>query len=168
MQKRINMKSLITITLVTLIGFSSCKKTNNLNAAESPSKTYFIDYDDKEKLNKLKHRVKKDGDTIAYLELKAIYRNTNRYDEFLYYALLMSNDYNYSQAHFDTYLILRNIDDSTFSKKSKLVANFYLLLAHENNVKDAKYVMNDRFGKKSNFPKSEKYWIKINAKRLKK
>lgn len=58
-------------------------------------------------MDSLNYLVLSKGDTLAYNELKGIhYIGEQKFTGFLYYALIMSNKYNYKVASFDVYDIL--------------------------------------------------------------
>jgi hypothetical protein len=77
-------------------------------------------------IDSLDNRVLNYGDTLAYGELRMIhYLAEQRSTGFLFYALVMSNKYNYGQASYDVYYILTH-GDSTLDVKSKEMADYYL------------------------------------------
>lgn len=77
------------------------------------------------------------GDTIMY---KKAYRyfSINHHDkEFLYYSITMAHVYSFSQAYFDTYTILTNVNDSN-KLKNNILCDYYLLKSYEGNNHHAK------------------------------
>ncbi|MEO8255695.1 MAG: hypothetical protein ABI554_15050 [Flavobacterium sp.] len=58
-------------------------------------------------LSTLKKEVSVKGDTIAYGQLVIAYLNYPP-EDFLFWALLMSNKYNYSPAYLDVFFALKN------------------------------------------------------------
>lgn len=90
---------------------------------------------DRARVSRLMDSIYSFGDTNAYSSLSSDYFISSRLDEFLYYALIMANKYNYSKAYFDVYYTLshpysgeefQELDDRT-----KRMALYYLLKAYE-------------------------------------
>ncbi|MGC4040315.1 MAG: hypothetical protein QM710_05895 [Flavobacterium sp.] len=121
------MKYYIIITVSSL--FVSCnnikneEKSNSVNSASVFREKLY----DKKLIDSLNHLVLDKGDTIAYNELKVIhYIGEQKFTGFLFYALVMSNKFNYKKASFDVYDIL-NSETSTLDVKTKKMADEYLL-----------------------------------------
>ncbi|MDP5199874.1 hypothetical protein [Flavobacterium sp. DG2-3] len=120
------MKWNIIIFIFLLI---SCNKKNEDVAVTSDnSGSYFRrKLDDKKLMDSLNYLVLNKGDTLAYNELKGIhYIGEQKFSGFLYYALIMSNKYNYKRASFDVYDILM-IDKEFLDEKTKKMAEEYLM-----------------------------------------
>jgi len=89
------------------------------------------------------------GDTIAYKEIRKYYSETTSGD-FLYWSLIMSNKYNYSQAHLDVFYSITgdyiggNLDRfyEIDSQTQKLAISF-LNKAVKANVKEAIDIKNE-------------------------
>jgi hypothetical protein len=93
--------------------------------ADTPT-TFMQKFSNLELMNNLHNRVLHHGDTLAYRELRMIhYLAEQRVTGFLFYALVMSNKYNYDQASYDVYDILTH-GDSTLDVKSREMADYYL------------------------------------------
>ena len=144
------MKKFILIILTILV-ISSCQKQPE-RSDESPifiSGNFFEDFNDEQMIKTLSGKIIA-GDTIAYAALKEIYFNSGHSKEFLYYSITMANNFQYYDAYFTTYIILRtDIIDSTNVASNK-IANDYLLKAFELGHKDANYEMKDRFPESNN------------------
>jgi hypothetical protein len=84
------------------------------------------------------------GDKDAYYELKIAYLDYSYTEEFLLYAMIMANKYDYPQAYFDVYFFLtqvfsrniKNIDECS----AKLAVE-YLLKAYEKGHHQAKDIV---------------------------
>ncbi|MBE8723388.1 hypothetical protein [Flavobacterium hungaricum] len=121
------MKWLIIIIISS--GMFSCNKKNPSEITSSEnSGTFFREkLHNKELMDSLDYLVLSKGDTLAYNELKGIhYIGEQKFNGFLYYALIMSNKYNYKRASFDVYDILMH-DEKFLDKKTKKMADEYLL-----------------------------------------
>jgi hypothetical protein len=76
----------------------------------------------------LDNRVLNYGDTLAYNELEAIHRiGGQRFTGLLYYAVIMSNKYNYKKASSDVHDILTSNSEIILDNKTKKIADEYLL-----------------------------------------
>lgn len=158
------MYKLIVLTIIVNF-FTFCEKKEvkrNEDFSFSPSKPYLNDFNNRKKINNLFNKILIGGDTIAYKELKDIYVYSGHGDDFLYCTLIMANNFNYSQAYFDAYIILKTDKFNSTNIKTNKLANYYLLRAHENDVKDIKFSLKERFGDLSNLPKADNYWLEIN------
>ncbi|MBZ4037618.1 hypothetical protein K6T82_22845 [Flavobacterium sp. 17A] len=119
------MKWSLVILIFVLI---SCnKKNNDPIITDDNSASYFRrKLENKKLMDSLNDLVLSKGDTLAYNELKAIhYIGEQKFTGFLYYAMIMSNKYNYKVASFDVYDIL-TIDKKFLDEKTKKIAEEYL------------------------------------------
>jgi hypothetical protein len=85
-----------------------------------------------------------EGDTIAYQSLTIEYLDYPFPEEFLYYAFIMANKYNYLQAYFDVYTCLTDIYNSNIEKIDNATANLaieYLLKAYQKGHHQAKDIV---------------------------
>ena len=73
-------------------------------------------------LSELGSLVIDDGDTLAYYDLSVAYLDMSHPEEFLVYALIMANKYDYPQAHFDVYSCLVNVYYSDITKIDEITA----------------------------------------------
>jgi hypothetical protein len=108
--------------------FSCNKKSNDkIVTSDDNSGSYFRrKLENKKLMDSLNDLVLSKGDTLAYNELKGIhYIGEQKFTGFLYYALIMSNKYNYKRASFDVYDIL-TIDKKVLDEKTKKMADEYL------------------------------------------
>lgn len=101
----------------------------------------------------LQEKIINSGDTIAYSELSSIYISFPK--EFLYYSMVMANDYNYSPAYYDIYWILKT--DSKNDNGVNRLANYYLLRACELNNNDALKHAISIYGDKRAIPSSQDF-----------
>lgn len=89
--------------------FISCNKKEKIGTRKlTNSASYFREkLYNKELMDSLDNLVLNNGDTLAYKELIGVYCIVEqKFSNFLYHALLMSNKYNYKEASFDVYDIL--------------------------------------------------------------
>lgn len=120
------MKWNLVILIFLLI---SCnKKNNDAIVTDDNSASYFRrKLENKKLLDSLDYLVMSKGDTLAYNELKAIhYIGEQKFTGFLYYALIMSNKYNYKVASYDVYDILTT-NEKFLDKETRRMADEYLL-----------------------------------------
>jgi len=101
-------------------------ETKSSNVSDITSASYFMEkLLDLHLIDSLDNLALNKGDTSAYNELKKIhYIGQQRSTGFLYYALIMSNKFNYKKASYDVYdiLIRDSLDD-----KTREMANKYLI-----------------------------------------
>ena len=97
-------------------------------------------------LKELKEKIVKTGDTVSYEELSTAYMDYS-IGEFLPYALLMANKYNYPQAYFDVYESLVLMQSSgldtieSLDPQSLKMALDYLKLSSEKGLPVAKKIL---------------------------
>ncbi|MNL01748.1 hypothetical protein D3C87_1222290 [compost metagenome] len=127
------MKWNLVILILLLI---SCNKKNNdeIAISDDNSASYFRrKLENKKLMDSLDYLVMSKGDTLAYNELKAIhYIGEHKFTGFLYYALIMSNKYNYKVASFDVYDILTT-NEKYLDKETRRMADEYLLKSKRRN-----------------------------------
>jgi len=148
---------IIILLLSTLV---SCKKYSNQHQAKPAlaGEQYFKLFDNKDTLSKLERKVILEGDTIAFLKMKDIYYISEHQYDFLYYATVMANEYDYHAAHSTLYGILRS--DLYKESKTNKLANYHLLRSYETGNKSAVITLKNLFPQK--IPKSSDYWDEIN------
>lgn len=156
------MKLKFKIVIVFFVFYACNKKNNNHKNNEYEESTntfsfYNEKFMDDVQIEKLKNAVQEKGDTLAFKELEEIYFNSGHRKEFLYYALFMSNAYNYKQAYYSVYRILHTDFGEEKYKYNDKLANYYLLKAYELGSKNAIYNIEERFPK-SKIPSSKEYW----------
>ena len=129
----------ISIVLVSLIViFSSCQKKHMGVSINEPSKA----------INELKKLVLEEGDIDAYEVLETAYLDESP-GEFLPYALVMANKYNYPRGHYDVYENLMWLfsctqgDLSCMDKATMKLANNHLELAAKNGETTAISVLSE-------------------------
>lgn len=147
------MKKNIKFNLFLLLLFSfSCndKKDNYLKKTETLTSTAQLN----DSIYKTADAAIKSGDTLAYKKSYRYFSVNHHEKEFLYYSLTMANTYHWSQAYFDTYTILTNVNDENKISDSNL-AKYYLLKSYEKNNRYAKEIVQEMFlDKKLKVPSS--------------
>jgi hypothetical protein len=129
------MKYLILILCFTLLVNCNApkEKTNNNIIERSMNQTHKSE-------TELKEAILYKGDTIAYYELNIAYLDHSFQEEFLIYAIIMANKYDYTQAYYDVFYNIRlpfkDIND--IDKSSAKIAIEYLLKAAEKGHVQAK------------------------------
>ncbi|MFD2942411.1 hypothetical protein [Flavobacterium notoginsengisoli] len=126
------MKWSIIIFIFLLV---SCNKKNNTEiVSDSNSGILFREkLHNKKLIDSLDYLVLSKGDTLAYNELKGIhYIGEQKFTGFLYYALIMSNKYNYKVASFDVYDILTT-NEKILDKETRSMADEYLIKSKIHN-----------------------------------
>lgn len=84
-------------------------------------------------------RVLEYGDTNSYHEIKSYNIDTPHYPDFMYYALIMSDKYNYTPAYYDVYYCLFNSFENPDNLGMKLrnMAIDYLKIAARRKLPEA-------------------------------
>lgn len=104
------------VVVVFFIICASCndKKTNQTEIKKdddvSTGSIYSDEYNNKEKTDKLLNKIVHEGDTTAHNNLAEIYFLSGHRLSFLYVSILMANKYKYSQAYYDVYNCLYNLN----------------------------------------------------------
>ncbi|BES62599.1 hypothetical protein [Dysgonomonas capnocytophagoides] len=92
----------------------------------------------------LKKRIIECGDTASYQTLWYSYLDSPQPEEFLYYAMIMANKYNYPQAYYDVYLCLANTTDvDKLDDATKKIVVEYLVKASERGQDQASEVLEE-------------------------
>lgn len=86
----------------------------------------------------------KSGDTLAYKKAYRYFSINHHEKEFLYYSITMAHTYDWSQAYFDTYTILTNVNDEN-KISNKDLADYYLIKSYEKNNRYAKEIVKEIF-----------------------
>jgi len=110
------------LLLFILISFSTSSCQNNDSEKELwINKSFYDKFKDSTVRDSLANRISL-GDSVAYQELREIYFLSTRQEEFLYFALIMANNFDYKEAYFDIHWILKEranqSGDSVLSKLS--------------------------------------------------
>lgn len=98
--------------------------------------------------NKLKKSIQ-DGDTASYESVREDYLIGGYRDELLFYAILMAEKYQYSEACFD---VFSGLDTSLYGSLTsenylyKKIADYYLIQAYIKGSRSAKFPIKERFG----------------------
>lgn len=98
------------------------------------------------------------GDTLAYISISKDYLLGGGDDMFLYFALMMTDKYDYHMAYFDVYRYYSRFKNN---KMFDLLADFYLLKAYFKKNKSAKNEIVTRFGVDTNEKKLQQYLYRI-------
>lgn len=147
------MKKLFLLFILFLL--SNCDKSTSkadvklkdmLNEKQTTEYVPYVDnkfdFNDKtlkENLNKAIY----EGDTLAYNKACKEYAVNGRYKEFLYYAVLMAEKNNYSNAYWDISTILSFEEDHPlFDKFESKYGTYSILKAYELGQRGAKSSMN--------------------------
>lgn len=96
--------------------------------------------------NELKKSILFKGDIDAYNSLGTAYLDYTFQEEFLLYAMIMANKYEYPQAYFDVFTCLTDIylsDLNQIDDKTASLAIDYLLKAYEKGHHQAKDVVEE-------------------------
>ena len=148
------MKRYLYFFLITL-GTICC--SNPINDKSISINTATRPYDDLQKL------IVFNGDTNAYEELSIQYFDHDHQDEFLIYALVMANKYDYAQAYFDVFYCLTLPFYGTgaqIDEKTAHIAIVYLIEAADKGHHQAMRIVMDLSkydGKVTDKQKLEKY-----------
>ncbi len=97
-------------------------------------------------ITELKESVLYNGDIGAYNELDIAYLDHTFQEEFLLYAMIMANKYNYPQAYYDVFTCLTDIylsDLNQLDEKTASLAIDYLLQANEKGHHQAKDIVEE-------------------------
>jgi len=149
--------------LFLAISFTNCtyQKNKSKEGINEPlSESFFKKFNNQEAKRALINRVLSKGDTLAYQELWDIYTYSGHSEEFLSISLNMANNFNYPQAYLDTYILLKTDIINDNNHNTNMLANYYLLKAHELKNSDSESLLKERFGNDV-IPKSEEYWQNI-------
>jgi len=146
----------IYFSVLSILTLLACEKQKSEGIIKgSPMNSRYVKlYNDKDKISQLHQRILQKGDTVAYMELKAIYDISEHYDELLYVSTVMAEKYNYREAYKTSYEILVRDADSTTNKKR--LAYYNLLKAFELGDKRSAEELEQIFPK--GIPKSNQYW----------
>jgi len=94
----------------------------------------------------LKGLVLTKGNEDAYYELKMAYLDFEYPEEFLLYAMIMANKYDFAQAYFDVYdcfVEINRLDITKIDQKSANLAIDYLIKAKDKNHEQAQEIVNE-------------------------
>lgn len=97
-------------------------------------------------MSTLKKLVLTQGDEDAYYELSNAYLDYEYPEEFLMYAMIMANKYNYPQAYFDVYdciIGINRLDIKSIDENSASIAIKYLLKASEKEHEQAQEIVKE-------------------------
>jgi hypothetical protein len=128
------MKTFIILTITIL--FFSCNLENKKeeNKHEKHNELSFsTNQQGNSNETELKMAVLYEGDTQSYERLDIAFLDYSFQEEFLIYALIMANKYDYPQAYFDVYVCLTNVfsDISEIDEATANLAISYLLKAKD-------------------------------------
>lgn len=127
------MKNLAVILFSTLFIGCCNEKSNDNSIQNSGNNDFSMNYVSESKSN-LTNSVIKFGDTNAYSSLNVYFMDEPYQEEFLFYALIMANKYQYPQAYYDVYFnltILFTSDMNQIDEETAKMAINYLLMAAE-------------------------------------
>ncbi|WP_199141938.1 hypothetical protein [Pedobacter sp. ASV12] len=155
------MRCLLLIYFCLILFGCESKKSKPIEPL-STGKVFLSEFDNNIKIKSLSEQAQK-GDTAAYNKLYEIYSLSDHSEEFLYKAVTMAETYNYSQAYFDVYIILRSGKSNSKNSFTNKLANYYLLKAFEAGNSHSRFQIEERFNKReiSSLPTSREYWNEI-------
>jgi len=140
-------KKLKFILLISFTFILSCNKKNKTAIIKNREATNTSVATLNDSIIKLANKAIVKGDTLAYNSACKFF-SINFYEkEFLYYSITMADKYEYSQAYFDTYMILLNVNAENNITGCKL-CNYYLLKSYEKNNHYAKDEVKELFTNK--------------------
>ena len=149
---------------LTLVGCNS-NKTEQQEIIDLINTPPSMPIDDKRLMETLIDSSIKFGNKRAYDEVASNYLVANRGREFLYVSLIVANKYAYARAYFHIFLILSEFQTGDqFERKdtkTKNLAIYSLLKAYELGYDDAKYALEEFFGKLDELPRSSEYIAKF-------
>ncbi len=96
----------------------------------------------------LQQRIRRKGDVEAYLQLRTIYSDFPP-QEFLFWAMLMANDYNYPEAYLDVYNTMMSSygkseeNFSDLSERTKIFLLEYVNSAANKGVQQASEILKE-------------------------
>lgn len=147
------MKNYLLILLTLVI---SCRENNvenkNIQTKNLIINDYEAEYNNKENLNKLLKDAIDNYNKDSYFEAFRIHVISNRYEEFLYYSIMMAEKNNFDQAYYDCYYLMT----VRINKPNKL-AMYYLLKAYEKGNEDAKDEIKELFPDTKTIPTSNSF-----------
>jgi len=147
------MKNYISLVFISILLFSCSNKKVEQYVLNNDSINILID------------RAINQGDYKAYNTVHSYYNLDGNTEPFLYNSMIMAHKYNLPAAYYDVYWTLANpITGETINDldlKTRYLALYYLLKSYELGYTNAKYNIQDIFGKKTPLPKSGSYLIKM-------
>lgn len=155
--------------LILFICLSACNKYDNIKILndEADSSTeinthefYYKKFYDENRSKNLAKKIIREGDTVAFEELKEVYYNSENKREFLYYSVFMANTYNYNYAFYTCYSLLMTDIITEQNKVNNIQANYYLLKSYELGYKKDLYALKQRFDTLKELPNSKEYLLK--------
>ncbi|MCG2618201.1 hypothetical protein LZZ85_28155 [Terrimonas sp. NA20] len=151
---------LITLALISLLicQLSSCEEKSALSAETVKADDSFPKIDT---MYEVLDRALEKGDKKAYNKVSNYFFMRDKYEDFLYAAIIMANKYQSPEAHLDVYKILNGTRSqgklSNLDSNSKRLAVYYLLRSYELGLDNSKIIVNQLFKDSVAFPKSGQY-----------
>lgn len=136
------------------------KKDTIVNMGSSSSQ-FQEELEDQNLIRELSDKVTIHGDTVAFKHLQSIYVFSGHEDEFFYYTYIMAEQFEYPEAYYENYFILKTDIRNDSNKRRNAIADYYLLKAYESGYPSAIYSVKKRFNT-STPPKADEYWKTIN------
>ncbi|MBN1416198.1 MAG: hypothetical protein JW973_13940 [Bacteroidales bacterium] len=131
------------VLFISILIFAGCKmKNSELNS----NKKVFSMNQPLTSVVDLKKAVLYEGSKEAYDALSTAYLDYTFQEEFLLYAIIMANKYEYPQAYFDVYFWLTQTFSSDINNIDESSANLaieYLIKASEKNHRQAKEIVEE-------------------------
>jgi hypothetical protein len=161
------MKKIFNIILLLICNLNcgtESEKNKNVVLSGVDLDSHIIRPMSQQKINELIDSAILIGNEKAYNKIASYYLINDMGEKFFFYAFLMANRHNCSEAFYNVYEIIA----SSFSEKpqkaidkmdekTKKFALFYLLKSYEMGYKRAKYQIDEIFGEGKEIPKSSYY-----------
>lgn len=159
------MKLIIGLLIsVISIFVSGCNNNTNKTGHQEVTSTPSFVNKDAVKMRTLIDSAVNTGNENAYAQVSAFHILHGKEQDFLYCALIMANKYQSPMAYFHVYFIFTsaaplNRKDAIIGldPMTKNLAMYYLLKSYELGYTDAKFEVDDVFGKNITPPKSKDY-----------
>lgn len=151
-------RRMLCVSLLILFCYSCKEQNGDLKVNDNKKDVVELEFKDKsyssnffnDTLRESKiSRALNNGDTLAYISLMEDYFLGGYRDEFLFYAMMMSEKKDYSEAYFDVFTLLdASLQGSLTSTNNlyKKMADYYLIQAYLKGSKSAKSPVEERFG----------------------
>jgi hypothetical protein len=156
------------LTLVTSLAACEVKENTKQPKKEELASRPTTPIGDKKLMRKLIDSALLMGNVRAYNTVSAYYFVENKEQDFFYCAFTMANKHKSAEAHYHVFMIFAMSSSYGIQKnimilddKTKNLAMYYLLKSHEMGYDEAKYQIEEIFGKNKTVPKSSEYLQKL-------
>ncbi len=162
----------VVFIILFFIGFISCNMRKNTKQSEkiAMSEKPSTPIDEKRRMHELIDSALLNGNDKAYNEVASYYFIENMESDFFYYAFTMANKNNSAEASYHVYKIIAYSTPKDAKEaldmmddKTRNFAMYYLLKSYEMGYKNAKYEIDEIFGKDKAIPQSSLYLQKFSG-----